>query len=525
MAKLKFAQHFDRYAGALLGRFEPEDVVTADASTFKLKVADDYDDPPELQGFTVTYRAASSSTFKYSPGEGGVQEAVSGKLGSVEVRDENGALVMKITKIAGVDIGDIYNYVVSRPDSPNPDPERVMEFLLRGDDKMIGSNQDDEFVPHYNSGDDLIRGRAGNDTAEPGAGNDTVDGGDDFDVLSYQGTMWTSTALHGAMIDLDGGEVVDPWGGTDVFKNIEMVRGSHLADVFKHSGADPLTFIGVQGSKGADTFKFDKESNVWVIYESDRWDGGHRGIVADLGGVKNKGAQIKGTITDGWGHTDKTVNVRKIEGTNSDDQFKGSRLADHFNGREGTDSYNGGKGVDWVHFDSGDVGPVNIDLSLGSGQVIDDGFGNTENLTSIEAILGSWDDDVIVGNSGKNEILGGSGDDTLSGGGGKDKFIFGNNHGNGFGDTLLDFTTGKDKLLFDRAYIDDLDGKIRFVNGDHATSGKGKSQFFFDEGDNSLWLDVNGKKAGGEMKVAELDGDATVTKNDILIVDHYFDVV
>ncbi len=526
MAKLKFAQHYDNWTSGLLGRFDPDDVVTADASAFKVVIADDYDDPPEIQGWSVTYKAASGSKFKYSVNpDDSVKEAVSGKLGSIEVRDDSGALVMKITGIKGVDIGNIYNYIVNRPDSPNSDPERIMEYVMRGDDKLVGTKNDDQFGINYNGGDDVYKGNAGFDYFEAGAGNDTIKGGADFDTVSYQSTMWNFTALHGAKIDLSKGEALDPWGGTDVFDSVESFRGSHFADTFKHSGEDPVTFFGVMGGKGADTFKFDAESNVYVLYRQDQGDGGNRGIVADLGGRHDGKGNVKGTVTDGWGHTDKTVNVRKIEGTDTDDSFKGSRLADHFTGRDGTDTYDGRKGVDWVHFDSGDGGPVNIDLSLNSGQIIDDGFGRTENATSIEAVIGSFDDDVIVGSSGKNEILGGGGDDTLTGGNGKDKFIFGNYHGNGFHDTITDFASGKDKLVFDRAYIDDLDAKVRFINGDEATSGKGKSQFYFNDDDHSLYLDVNGKDDGGVQKVAVLEGVTSLQKSDILIVEHYIDVV
>lgn len=523
MAKLTLSKPYNNWLPGMLGRFESDDVVTQSSSVFKLVIPNDYNDPSDVQGWSVTYKAAKS--FGYSAGDGGVLEPVSGKVASVEVRDDNGALVMKITDLKGVEITDIYNYIVNRPDSPGSDARMVMEYLMRGNDTLTGTNGDDSFNINENFGNDVYKGRGGNDYFEIGAGNDKIDGGNGFDNMSYSSSMWQSSAIQGAVINLKTGTATDPWGGTDTFKNVEMFEGSRFADTFIGPQDDP-TFYGLKGGRGADTFKLDKDSNVYLIYESDHWNGGKRGIVADLGGVKNKGAEIKGTIKDGFGHTDKTVNATKVEGTQFNDKFKGSILKDHFNGREGTDQYDGGKGVDWLHFDSGDnQHGITVNLGLASGQIVDDGFGNTETAKNIEAILGSFNDDVIIGNGKKNEILGGGGMDTITGGGGADKFIFGNHHGNGFKDVITDFGNGKDKLVFDRDVIKGLDATVRLINGDHATSKAGQSQFFFNDDDHTLYLDINGKKAGGVMQVAVLEGVTSLSKSDIVIVSHYFDTV
>ena len=207
-------------------------------------------------------------------------------------------------------------------------------------------------------------------------------------------------------------------------------------------------------------------------------------------------------------------------------QFKGSRLNDHFNpGRGGVDTFDGGKGIDWLHFENNDNNSISVDLSLGSGQIIDDGFGNTESVTSIEAIVGSTQDDTLIGNAGANEFLAGGGNDTVTGGLGKDKFIFGNYQGDGFGDTITDFLSGTDKLLFDRAFIDDLDATVRFRIGNSANSGAGQSQFFFNAADSTLYLDTNGSSGGGVMMVAVLDGVTLLKASDIQIVENYIDIV
>jgi Ca2+-binding RTX toxin-like protein len=533
LAKLTFSKPYQNWTTGLLGRFDRDDMVTQDATTIQFQFPNDYDDPPDIQGWTVTYKAATGSTFKYSAGEGGFQEAVSGAIGSVEVRNGSNQLVMKITEI-DADIADIYPYIVNVNDGNGPEanPKTVMEYLVRGNDTFTGNNGDNSFGIHDDFGNDKYFGKGGSDYFESGAGNDTIDGGADFDHLSFKNSMWSQSARQGIVANLDTGIIIDTYGDTDTVKNIEMFTGSRFADTFLGPIGSPAQFFGVKGSRGADTFDFEVASNVWVIYDEDRWDGGKRGINADLGGVKNGSGDVKGTIKDGFGHTDKTVNVRRVDGTEFNDKFKGSRLDDHFNpGGEGVDSFNGGGGTDWIHFDTinrfGDNNPhgINVDLSLGSGQIIDDGFGNTENVTSIEAIFGSTFDDTIIGNSAANQFVAGPGSDTLTGNGGADKFIFGTYQGDGFGDTITDFTKGSDKLVFDRAYIDDLDAVVRFRNGTSSNAAAGQSQFFFNNNDDTLYLDINGTASGGVMMVAVLNGISSLSASDIQIVENYVDIV
>lgn len=535
MAKLTFAQPYQNWTTGLLGRFDREDMSLQDNKNIKFVFPNDYDDPTDIQGWSVTYKAASGSNFAYSPGEGGFNEAVSGKVGSVEVRDDVGNLVMQIAGIKGVEIGDIYHNIVNISDGNGPDADmnKVMEFLMRGNDTLTGTSGNDSFGIHDDFGNDKYDGKGGDDYFEIGAGNDTADGGKGFDNFTYNNTQWGNTALHGAVIDLSTGKAVDPWGDTDTFKNFEMFTGSRFADTFIGPTDESEVFYGLKGGRGADTFKLVNDSNVWVFYDEDRWNGGKRGIVVDLGGVKNGKGDVKGTIKDGFGHTDKTINVRHVEGTDFNDSFKGSRLNDHFDpGKGGVDSFNGGKGIDWVHMNSNDGGAINVDLSLG--QIIDDGFGNTETVVSIEGIVGSTSDDTIIGNAGANEFLGGEGNDTMTGGGGKDKFVYGNYQGNNFGsngDTITDFVSGTDKLLFDLAYLADhekgisLDKTLRFVVGDHSTSKAGDSQFYFNPDDHTLHLDFNGKAAGSDMIVAVLEGVSTLKASDIQIVENYIDIV
>jgi hypothetical protein len=522
---------YDHWTTGLLGRFDKDDMQVQNDKTITFKLADDYDDPEDIQGWTVSYKAAPGQKFKYSAGEGGFQEAVAGKVGSVEVRDDNGALVMKITEIKNVDIGDIYPYIVNinEDNGPRPDQKTVMEYIVRGNDKFIGSNGNDGFGIHDDYGDDFYQGRGGGNYYEMGAGNDTVAGGNDFDHLSYKNTMWSQGARQGIVVDLETGgkgTVIDAWGDTDVFTNVEMVSGSRFADTFNGGLSSPTWWFNTMGGRGADTFNFEKSDHLYVSYNDDHWDGGKRGIIANLG-PDNGSGDVKGTIRDGFGFTDKTVNVRKVEGTQHDDTFNGSRLNDHFNGNGGEDQYNGKKGVDWIQFDNNNNnggGAINVDLSLNGGEVIDDGYGNTETATKIEGVTGSRESDVIKGDSGNNEFAGFDGEDTLTGGGGNDKFIYGTYTGGGFGDHITDFNNG-DKLLFDTDRIDGLDDVIRFRVGTSANSKAGDSQFFFNDEQDTLYLDTNGKADGGVEMVAVFTNGYTVKASDLQLVNLYLEIV
>ena len=391
-----------------------------------------------------------------------------------------------------------------------------------------GNGGNNDFANVNNTGSDKYVAKGGYDTVRAGAGDDTVDGGAQFDRLSYEDAAGSNGATHGATVDLQAATVADPWGGLDVFTNVEMFVGSRFADRFLGHADDHIPLSAFVGGRGNDKFVLSADSNVWVLYSAEQALGGHGGIVADLGAVKNKsGSPIRGTVTDAFGNTDETTNIRKIEGTQHDDTFIGSRLNDRFNGQGGVDSYDGGKGVDMVYFDTsnmfGGSRGIKVDLARTSGQVSNDGFGNTETLESIEGILGTVFADTIKGDSADNIIMGYTGQDKLTGRGGADKFVYGtwNGMGNEFGDTITDFVSGTDRFVFDSNLIDGLDGKVRFRNGTSAKSDSGDSQFYFNAADHTLYLDLDGKGGETGMAIAVLTGVDALEKADITIVPDY----
>ena len=93
-----------------------------------------------------------------------------------------------------------------------------------------------------NDGNDSATGGDGNDSLEGGAGADTLDGGNgnDFVYFANQTSAGALPVKQGAVVNLATGVATDPWGHSDVLKNIENVYGSPQGDA--------ITLASVVGS-------------------------------------------------------------------------------------------------------------------------------------------------------------------------------------------------------------------------------------------------------------------------------------
>jgi len=376
---------------------------------------------------------------------------------------------------------------------------------------------------------DLVTALGGNDLIIANAGANRYDGGSGFDYLSYvERTGAGTTATHGANINYATMSVSNPWGKQDVLISVEEIKGSMLDDMYVFEGGTNLFQIGA-GFAGSDTFIDQAGSNTWLIYREDALFGGMAGITVRLGSLANVVGDVRGTIVDGFGDRDKVTDIHRVEGTTQNDRFYGSILDDHFNGLAGTDFFNGGAGTDFVYMDyfadATQLFAVNVNLALNGGEVINDGLGNTETATSIEGIRGSAMDDTIKGDAASNYIAGDDGKDILAGRGGADYFVYGVygffNSGDGFGDTILDFKSGVDKIVLTDALPGFAVGDpIRFSNGSAAGSAN-EACFFFDAASRKLYLDSDGANgAAAAVVIARLNGVTAMTANDFMIVDY-----
>ncbi|MBW7851471.1 MAG: hypothetical protein H3C38_13315 [Rhodospirillales bacterium] len=207
---------------------------------------------------------------------------------------------------------------------------------------------------------------------------------------------------------------------------------------------------------------------------------------------------------------------RMFGGDGNDLQFGGGG-ADQFIGDRGNDVLLGGQGVDTVSYVDLAEGPVRVDLAR---HFAFDGRGGTDQLRDIENVDGTFFDDVLIGDRNDNRIAGEFGRDTMTGGRGADAFFW--NDSADFGDVIVDFVSGTDRLEFDRGEVlrDVLPAgpvaAASIVNGPAPEDGD--DHFIFDPATGILTIDLNGSGPGLSAAVASLTGVARLQEGDIWVV-------
>jgi Ca2+-binding RTX toxin-like protein len=158
---------------------------------------------------------------------------------------------------------------------------------------------------------------------------------------------------------------------------------------------------------------------------------------------------------------------------------------DHVHGNEGDDTIIGGAGSDYIEGDAGNDTASYVDsgasvtVSLLPDQTYC-GFGGTAQfdiLISIENLIGSTHNDLLIGDNGANVLSGNDGEDTLKGGGGADTL-------NGeWGNDVLKGGGGADTLHggvgYDTAsYADSPEGVVVLLGSNAAGGGYAEGDHF-----------------------------------------------
>ena len=261
------------------------------------------------------------------------------------------------------------------------------------------------------AGNDTMLGTSGNDYFNGGPGRDVMVGGDGQDRIDYR------DASSGVYLNLATSQVSGAEADGDVFSSIEDIYGSSFEDVL--IGSD--TNNDIDGYAGDDLI---------------------------IGGDGND--QLAG---DGY------YGPAPVSVTISDDTILGGDGKDLLNGGAGNDILLGGEDDDWIE---GGVGADVLDggdgenwlvyqktLSTGSEgvyanietDVVYGGDAQGDVISNFTHIIGSAEDDFLIGNQDRNEIYGGFGDDVISGGGGHD-FLIG-----AYGADTIEGGDGNDYLL------------------------------------------------------------------------------
>lgn len=307
-----------------------------------------------------------------------------------------------------------------------------------GDDQLFGSIGDDSIV----SGDgqsDAIGASAGNDTIDLSGMNQT----DAFVRLDYTFLDAGITAtINGAA---NTGTVNKGVNGLDTIVGVEnpmiagfnigglSLQGTRFNDTFDLNVAGNQ-WIAVTGGDGADTYIVNGDGlvrldfrNAFSFVESMGNGQASRGVLVDL---------AQGLVLDdGFGNQDTisgTSDIWEVQGTDRNDLIIGSAANESFILAGGMDTLDAGDGFDRLRYDRFGVDGITADLEAGTvaGRWEDDIFAHQ--ISNVEYLRGSNEDDIIGDSSGNDRLEGRSGSDVFLISGGQD--------------VITDFQIGVDNL-------------------------------------------------------------------------------
>ena len=365
-----------------------------------------------------------------------------------------------------------------------------------------------------NALDNEHTGDSGINRIEAGEGNDTLDGGSGLDVLV--GGLGNDTYILTNPAEIDAIVETDDEGTDEIkasftfslasaaYACIEnlILTGNVNADatgndldnkLWGNTGANHLiggdgddTLYGggggtdiLEGGSGNDTLtaftatvtlRGGTGNDIYVLVA-----GGLDATLEDDGGIDTIKTSVDFTLPDLIENLDYSGNIAAFHGTGNAlaNLLIGSQGNNILEGREGNDTLKGGKGADALHGgDDDDTASYEgaedgVTASLANPSInAGDAAGDT--YDSIENLIGSSHDDILIGDAGANELDGDDGNDNLSGGDGDDTLT------GGKGNDTLDGGAGNDVASFDGArgnYRIDANGDGTFTVT--ATSGSG----------------------------------------------------
>jgi len=361
---------------------------------------------------------------------------------------------------------------------------------------------------------DLLVGNSSSNWFDPGKGDDTVDGAEGIDIVSFE------SATGGVQVDLVAGTATGSETGNDTLTSIEHVVGSKFDDVIMlgnadgelsgHDGDDALTGGAgndtLIGGSGNDTIGGGDGVDTLLYTDEDVAENG-----PSLSGVGVTVDLATGTATDNWGDTDTFTGIEIVYGSIYGDVMTGGNVDngigvtdgfEAFEGGAGDDTINGGVGFDLVMYTTSEAA-VKITLGGSATGLGQDGFGNSDLLTSIEGVLGSAFNDTLRGSdTGTFESFeGGAGNDSLNGFGGIDRVSYESSPGavlvnlattsasDGYGGTDIVqgienvLGSGHDDTLTGSTAANELDGG---AGSDSIVGGDGNDTLTGGDGDDTL---------------------------------------
>jgi Ca2+-binding RTX toxin-like protein len=289
--------------------------------------------------------------------------------------------------------------------------------VLVGIANLTGSDFNDLLVGDANA--NVLKGGLGKDTLVGGAGSDefigngtdSADAGN-IDVVSYKFSVAAVTAdLADKTKNLGLDAVGDSYAGIDGLEgsdfNDKLVGNENANELLGGRGDDTLI-----GGAGKDVL-VGGEGSDWASYQT-----ASGAVVANLGQPTSNSGDAEGDTYQG---------IENLLGSVFNDQLTGDAFKNNLSGGDGDDTLVGGGGGDSLRGGDGKDtvsyanALVKVEAYLDkSSQAFNSGAAVSDSYESVENLVGTAFNDLLVGDDAANALDGGAGNDTLQGGSGAD---------------------------------------------------------------------------------------------------------